>query len=115
MSRQKSVEVTIPASQVHRNFGELIRRAFAGKEHFIVEKDGLPVVAILSVAEYQNLLDERAGREQDHQRRLREFEAAARSYGEAVAASGITEEELLAEMKQTRKEVYRDQYGDPAE
>jgi prevent-host-death family protein len=52
MVSQDSQPVTIPATVAHRKFGELVRRAFSG-EHFIVEKDGLPVVAIISMTEYK--------------------------------------------------------------
>jgi prevent-host-death family protein len=58
MISQDSQPVTIPATVAHRKFGELVRRAFSGKEHFIVEKDGLPVVAIISMTEYKQLMAE---------------------------------------------------------
>ncbi len=47
--------ITIPATKAHRQFGELVRRAYSGEEHFIVEKDGLPVVALISIIEYQEV------------------------------------------------------------
>jgi prevent-host-death family protein len=62
MISQDSQPVTIPATVAHRKFGELVRRAFSG-EHFIVEKDGLPVVAIISMTEYKQLIaDQEAAR-----------------------------------------------------
>ena len=56
MITQDSQPVTIPATVAHRKFGELVRRAFSQQEHFIVEKDGLPVVAIISMSEYKQLV-----------------------------------------------------------
>ena len=53
MSQQLSTPITIGATKIHRNFAEIIRRAYSGEEHFIVEKDGLPVVALISMAEYE--------------------------------------------------------------
>jgi prevent-host-death family protein len=100
--------ITIPATQAHRQFGDLVRRAFSGKEHFIVEKDGLPVVAILSMAEYEDLMKERERRE----KRLHQFRQLAREIGQEYERQGLTEEEVLAELEKTREEVYKEQYGD---
>ncbi len=103
---------TIPATTAHRNFAELIKRTYSGKEHFIVERGGLPVVAIISMTEYESLMKEREHREQDKQRRLKRFQEAARAIGEEVAKSGLSEEELMAEMEKIREQVYEDYYGD---
>ena len=112
MAARKSMPVTISASQVHRKFGDLIRRAFSGKEHFIVEKDGLPVVVILSMAEYQELMEEHERQEQDKQRRLKQFREAARAIGEEVEKSGLSEEEIMARLEETKRQVYQEYYGD---
>jgi prevent-host-death family protein len=93
----------------HRKFGELIRRAYSGREHFIVEKDGLPVVVILSVAEYEKLAMERE--RQDREERLQRFKQIAREMGEEIERRGITEEQMMAELKEIRREVYEEHYG----
>lgn len=112
MLTQRSTPVAIPATTAHRQFGDLLRRAFSGKEHFIVEKDGLPVVAILSMSEYEELMQER----ERHQERLKRFREAARAIGEAYEQHGLSEDEVLAELEKTRDQVYRERYGnDPAE
>lgn len=100
--------VTIPATQAHRQFGELVRRTFSGKEHFIVEKDGLPVVAILSIAEYEELMEERERRE----KRLQRFRQHARNLGQAYERQGLMEDEVLADLEQTSEEIYKEWYGD---
>lgn len=110
MSPQRSVPVAIPATMAHRQFGDLLRRAFSGKEHFIVEKDGLPVVAILSVAEYEELMRER----ERQQERLERFRAAARALGESYDQQGLSEDDVLALLEQTREQVFREHYGDTA-
>ena len=107
MASQKSMPITIPATQAHRQFGDLVRRAFSGKEHFIVEKDGLPVVAILSMSEYEELMKERERREA----RLEHFRQLARDMGQEYERRGLTEEEVLAELEQTRDDVYQEHYG----
>ncbi len=111
MSSQKSNPVTIPATTAHRNFGDLIRRAFSGKEHFIVEKDGLPVVAIIPMKEYEELMQEREQREQDRQARLKPFREATRAIGEEIEKSGLTEEAVMAKLEETKHEVYRKYYS----
>jgi prevent-host-death family protein len=108
MAVKESVPVTIPATTAHRQFGDLVRRAFSGKEHFIVEKDGLPVVAIISMAEYEELLREREARAA----RLKQFQSATRAIGEEYERRGLTEEEVLAQLEETKHEVYEEYYGD---
>lgn len=103
--------VTIPATAAHRQFGDLIKRAFSGKEHFIVEKDGLPVVAIISMTEYDELVQEREQHKLEKQRRLKRFEQAARAIGEAVEKSGLSEEEVMEKLEETRQRLYEENYG----
>ena len=112
MSAQQSMPKTIPATTAHRNFAELIKRTYSGKEHFIVERGGLPVVAIISMAEYESLMQERERHEQDKQKRLKRFQEHARAFGAEVERRGITEEQLMAELEKDRQEVYEEYYGD---
>jgi len=109
MSEQKSTAVTVPATDVHRNFGELLRRAFTGQEHFIVEKDGLPVVVIISKAEYDSLMAEHEA--QDKARRLKEFRENARAIGEEIEKLGLTEEDVMAKVDEVRQQLYEERYG----
>lgn len=111
MPAQKSMPVTIPATTAHRQFGNLIKRAFSGKEHFIVEKEGLPVVAIISMREYEELMNDREEQEQDKQRRVKQFEEAARAIGEEVERLGLTEEQVMELLEKTRQEVFERHYG----
>ena len=45
----------ISSTQLQRNLGETLRRVFKDKQHFIVERDGLPVLVMLPVADYEAL------------------------------------------------------------
>ena len=99
--------VTIPATTAHRQFGDLIRRTYSGKEHFIVEKDGLPVVVILSMSEYEQLVKEHNEQEQ----RSQKFQRLARAIGEEVERRGLSEEEVMAQLDDTRHQVYEKHYG----
>lgn len=111
VAAHKSTQVTVPATDVHRNFAELIRRAFAGGEHFIVEKDGLPVVAILSITEYQALLKERDQLQEDREARRKQFYQLTRQFGEEVQAAGISEDELDDIVETTRQQMHEEKHG----
>ena len=108
MSSQKSMQVTIPASYIHRKFSDVLRRTHSGKEHFIVERDGLPMLAIVSMPEYEEFMKERERKEE----RLRLFRKHARALGEEAERKGITEEQLMAELEKDKEKVYQEYYGD---
>lgn len=43
----------ISSTQLQRNIGETLRRVFKDKQHLMVERDGLPVLVMLPVADYE--------------------------------------------------------------
>ena len=47
----------VTATQAKNNFGAIIKSAYASDEHLIVEKSGIPVVAIIPMADYQQLVN----------------------------------------------------------
>ena len=53
---------TIPAVEARIHLGDIIKRAFQKGERFIVEKSGLPMVAIMNIQEYLKLVQEREER-----------------------------------------------------
>ena len=46
----------VSATEAKNKFGEMIKHAYAADEHLIVEKSGIPVVAIIPMADYQQLV-----------------------------------------------------------
>ena len=52
---------TISATQLLYERRQILSRVYKGKEHFVVEKSGLPVAAIIPVEDYEQL-EKRAGR-----------------------------------------------------
>ncbi|GEM_PF-1591775 len=108
MSIPTSERLVIEAVQAQHNFDDLFQRASQG-ELVIVEKEGSPAVAMISIAEYETLIQRREQAEQEE--RLRRFEQAARAIGEEVERLGITEEQMMEELEKTREEVYREFYG----
>ena len=53
----KTMVSRLPLTKARVNLGSLIRRVHNNKEHFILEKDGIPVAALLDVDEYEDYLD----------------------------------------------------------
>ncbi|HMN14809.1 MAG TPA: type II toxin-antitoxin system Phd/YefM family antitoxin [Bellilinea sp.] len=45
----------ISSTQLQRNIGDTLRRVFKDKQHLIVERDGLPVLVMLPIADYEAL------------------------------------------------------------
>lgn len=43
---------TITASDLQQKRGDILKRCYKGKEHFIVEKQEMPIVAIIPIEEY---------------------------------------------------------------
>ena len=51
-----TVIATVNATEAKNRFGDVIRRAYRDKEHLIVERGGIPVVAIVPISDYQQIL-----------------------------------------------------------
>lgn len=47
----------IPITRARINLGQVARRAHINKEYFILEKDGIPVAAIMNVEELEDFLE----------------------------------------------------------
>ena len=110
MFAKKPQQVTLRSTEVQRNFREVVNRAGSGQEHIIVERDGLPVIVMISLAEYQLLMREREQREA-REERLKKFEAATRRIGQEIERSGLSEEDVLAHLEEIQQQTYDDQYG----
>ncbi len=100
--------MTIGATDVRRKFGEVVQRIYSGDKHFVVEKGGLPVVAIISMAEYAELMQARDHHETGRTERLQRFEDAARTLGEEVERRGLTEEDLETMIEATRQRLHEE-------
>src|SRR5260221_14613650 len=101
-TRKKPARVPISSTNAQRQFGDVIRRAHSGEEHIIVQQNGLPLVAMISISEYDDLMEERERREAREKR----AEELSRKFGAEAKRRGITEEQLLENLEETKKEVY---------
>ncbi len=96
----------ITATEVRRNFGAIVRRLDKHREHAIIQSSGTPVAVLLSMAEYERLVA--------HKRRRAAFHDFARNLGQEVEQRGISEEEFMSELEDTKRKVFAEQYGRPA-
>ena len=48
----------VSATEAKNRFGAIIKRAYAGDEHLIVERGGIPVVVIVPIQDYERLIAE---------------------------------------------------------
>lgn len=48
---------TLPLTKARINLGSVIKRAHLNKEYFILEKDGIPVVGIMDIDEFEDYLE----------------------------------------------------------
>lgn len=99
MSRQ----VTVKASEGHRTFGKLLRRVYDSDEHLIVERDGYRVAVLMSYQEYQALQRGQA---------LDTLQALNQELGKDAEQQGLDEEALQRELKQTRRDLVKERYGE---
>ena len=102
MSSQRIITTT----KVRRNLSAIVRRLGKRHEHAIIQSSGTPVAVLLSVAEYEELVA--------HKKRKAAFHDFARHLGQEVEARGLTEEEFAAQLEQTKRQVFTEQYGHPA-
>lgn len=47
----------VPITKARINLGQVVRRAYANREYFILEKDGIPVAGVMNADEMEDYLD----------------------------------------------------------
>ena len=99
---QERIISTISATQARVHFGEVIKRAYVSQEPVVVEKDGIPVVVVLSFPYYEQLLQEL---------KLARFERLSRMAGLEAERQGLTEEQLEQEIEGIRGRLHHETYS----
>lgn len=56
-TKDKPMVTRIALTKARANLGALIRRVHVGKEYFVLEKDGLPVAALMDIDEFEDYLE----------------------------------------------------------
>ena len=93
-TRSSTMVQRLPITQARINLGAVVKRVHLNKEHFILEKDGIPVAAIMDVDEFDDYLElqdpkVRANIKKGHQ--------------EYLAGKSRPAEELLRELQQRKR------------
>jgi len=102
MNGKKQKLSKISASEARQYFGKVIQRAYSGLEHLVVEKNGLPVVAILSFRDYEEMCQKAA---------LQNLFELNKALNKKANEMGLTEEELTSKVEETKKEIFKELYG----
>ena len=97
-----SSQRTITATEMRRNFGAVVRRLRRRREHAIIQSSGTPVAVLLYMSEYEQLL---------RYKRLMVFDQLTRELGQEVEKRGLSEQELMSQLEDTKREVFLEQYG----
>lgn len=95
----------ISSRQARTHFAELTDRVRYTGEPVIVEKQGHPFVAVVSMDDLDAL--ERLRREAA----AAEFTLLASQAAREIQGSEPTEDEIVEAVKRTREELYRERYG----
>lgn len=95
------MSATITATEAKNRFGEVIRRVYRDGETLIVERSGLPVVAIVPVQEYQSRMNKQA-----------RFAQAVRTAAREADDLGLTEYEVQEQVQEIREEMHQERYGE---
>ena len=80
----------LPITQARINLGALVKRVHLNKEYFILEKDGIPVVGIMDIDEFEDYLELQDPKVRKH------IQASKEEY---LAGKSRPAEQLLAEIK----------------
>ena len=83
----------LPITKARINLGQIARRAHNGKEYFILEKDGIPVIGIMAADELEDYIETRDTRAKASIAASRRDRAQGKTRPAA---------ELLGQLKQTR-------------
>ena len=92
----------ITATEVRRNFSAVVQKLRKSRDHAVIQSSGTPVAVLLPISEYEQFLS---------YKRLVVFDRFAREFGKEIERRGLSEEELMADLEETKREVFRERYG----
>lgn len=84
----------LPITQARINLGALVKRVHLNKEYFILEKDGIPVAAVMDIDEFEDYLEL-----QDPKVRA----IIRKGHQEYLVGKSRPAEELLRELQQRKR------------
>lgn len=57
VTKNKSTIHRLPLTEARNNLGKVVRRAHLNNETFILEKDGIPIAALMNIDDFEDYLD----------------------------------------------------------
>jgi|BarGraIncu00222A_1022003.scaffolds.fasta_scaffold129235_2 restriction endonuclease len=57
VTKNKSMFQRLPLTEARNNLGKVVRRAHMNNETFILEKDGIPIAALMNIDDFEDYLD----------------------------------------------------------
>jgi prevent-host-death family protein len=103
MARHTLSPITFTTTELRRNLTAIMQKIRRKREPAIIKSGGESVAVLLSISEYERLL---------RYQKLAAFTKLARRIGRDVEKSGLTEEQLAEELEETKREVFREKYGE---
>ncbi len=88
----------LPMTRARIKLGEVVRRAHIDKHYFILEKDGIPLVGIMDIDEFEDYLETRA--EQEDPELQKQIRAGFKAY---KLGRIKTSEEFFASLKSKKQ------------
>ena len=89
---------TVPITQARHHLGAVVKGVHLKKEYVILEKDGIPIVGIMDIDEFEDYLELQDSKVREHIRKSREEHRA----GKARPAEAL-QNELDAIARKARK------------
>lgn len=88
----------MPITKARINLGQLARRVHVNREYFILEKDGIPVIGLMSADELEDYLESIDGTVRSHIQKSRK---------EYMEGKALPAERLLAHARKGRRGARR--------
>lgn len=102
MAVRKPVLSRINATDARQFFGNVIKRAYTGGEHLVVEKNDLPVVVIVPIADYEEMRQALA---------LQNLQELGRGVNSRARAKHLSPEDLEEQLEETKRQLYQQRYA----
>ena len=93
----------VTATEVRRNLSAILRRLSRRHERTIIKSSGTPEADLLPGPDYEQLLAQ--------SRRQSAFHDLARHLGREVEQRGLSEDEFMNDLEQTKRHIFTEQYG----
>jgi prevent-host-death family protein len=102
MTQRKPVMSRINATDARQFFGNVIKRAYTGGEHLIVEKNDLPVVVIVPIADYEEMRQALA---------MQNLKELGQALNHQIRTQDLTPEQVEEQIEETKRKIYQARYG----